>query len=77
MIIERFHARAANGETFEIVVDQEMVPAGTSGDPNATVPGLKSLRTSDGRMVNRISDTEFSVLGDPLVGEIRVQRIDP
>jgi hypothetical protein len=40
----------------------DFIAAGSHDDPNARVPGLRTLRTSDGAPVNYISKGEYRVV---------------
>jgi hypothetical protein len=60
-----FSAQSAKGETFRIIEDVEIIPAGSFDDPYATLEGLKRYVTDTGLTVNWKSDSDFEVLALP------------
>ncbi len=65
--IERFFARAEDGERFELIVTQDSLESPTAEGPQS-IPGVKAVRTVDGQRVNVINwPNEFQVLKGPKV----------
>jgi len=60
--IQTFDAVDKNGTPYTLEVWQEVIPAGTRADPDATVAGLKQLRTSDGLSVSRKSKGVYEIV---------------
>jgi hypothetical protein len=61
--IASFTATGKSGTQYEIVVTQEMIDAATRSDPNRLVGGVKTLRTSQGQLVNRIKKGHYEIVG--------------
>ena len=57
-----FDAVSADGETYTLEIWTTIIRGNTSDGPYRT-EGLKELRTSDGRHVNRIAKGEYEVIG--------------
>ena len=72
-LVDQFTARADNGDEFLIYVYQHYNDAGTLQNPNAEMPGLKELMTSDGRHVNVKGKDIYEILD--VDGPIPVRRI--
>lgn len=60
--IERFPATDPDGNTYQIIVRQEIIGAASLDDPHAEVPGMKSVYLSDGSRVNRIDANTFEII---------------
>ena len=60
-LIGIFNAFDESGNQHEIQIWQEEIPAPTRGDPHLVVPGMKQLRTTDGRPVNRESQGVYLI----------------
>lgn len=69
-----FNAVSDEGVTYVIHEYTEFVDAGSFGDPNRTVEGLKELRTSNHEAVNRIKKGKYVILSP--FGEIAVTSDD-
>ncbi len=57
-----FETVGSNGERYALYEYTEYIPAGTFGDPNAMVEGLKEFRTSEGLHVNRVGKGQYKIL---------------
>ena len=52
-MIDRFEVGTEDGERHIVCVYEDVIPAGTSDDPHATIRGkLKEYRTTEGYAVN-------------------------
>ena len=51
-----------DGRSYTIYIYTDFINAGTLDDPRAEIEGLKELRTSDGKAVNRLSKGEYQVV---------------
>ncbi|KAA3642802.1 MAG: hypothetical protein DWQ07_19955 [Chloroflexi bacterium] len=60
--IGRFVAQSDSGQEYTIVQYQEFIDAGARDDPNAEVPGLKSMKTTTGLHVNYIDSDTFKIV---------------
>lgn len=60
--IGMFRAKDRNGNVYILRILQEYVPAGSVEDPNAVIPGLKSLKTADGSHVNRLDRGRYEIV---------------
>jgi putative component of toxin-antitoxin plasmid stabilization module len=58
----RFTASGDDGRQYTVYIYTDVIDAGTFGDPNAVVEGLKELRTSDGMAVNHRQKGEYQVV---------------
>jgi hypothetical protein len=72
-IIERFSARTDEGRAVWLVARQHYRIVEQFDGPRECVDTLKTVRTEDGRTVDRISNREFILL-DRLRGKIRLRR---
>ncbi|MDP9202602.1 MAG: hypothetical protein M3P26_11815 [Gemmatimonadota bacterium] len=54
--------RTAKGKDYTLVEYDSVIPVGDFGDPNDTLPGLPSYKTTTGLTVNRKSETDFEIL---------------
>ena len=59
---DRFIAESEDREQFTLIEYTEILDAGHSGDPNATIPGLKRLETSEGQDVNYLGDDRYEIV---------------
>jgi putative component of toxin-antitoxin plasmid stabilization module len=57
-----FSATGDDGRQYEVYIYTNFIKAGTFGDPNAVVEGLKELRTSDGMAINRLQQGEYEIV---------------
>ena len=62
-----FEATGEDGGKRVIHIFTAILDAGTRGDPNAEIPGLRSLKTDDGETVNRLEKRKYQVVA---TGEI-------
>jgi hypothetical protein len=60
---QNFEAKGSDGQAYELFVYENVVEAGTRGNPGGTLRGLKEIRTKDGGGVNRVSKGVYQ-LGD-------------
>lgn len=66
--------RDSNGNLVDVDEYQELIAAGSFGNPNATIPGLKRLEiSSNGLAVNFLDEGNFQIVQ---TGEI-LYRHDP
>ena len=56
--IEKFKAKAEDGQEYTIVVFQQFISAAHLTDPQAEIPGSKRLVTSTGLIVTPGDDSE-------------------
>ncbi|MEQ1509030.1 MAG: hypothetical protein ABL909_01350 [Sphingopyxis sp.] len=61
-LVEQFDTRKANGQVVRLYVYQDMINAGTSDDPHATIPGMKRIETGQGQYVNFIDENTFKIV---------------
>ena len=64
-----FRLRSADGQVFVVYEDVEVIDVGSFDEPDATLEGLKRLRTANGDHVNQRSETEFEILGVGTLGD--------
>lgn len=57
-----FQAQSNNGHEYTIFEFTNLVDAGTMGDPNAVIPGLKRFCTADGDSVNRTDKGKYMIV---------------
>ena len=57
-----FDAFDESGQPVQIDVFVDIVDIGTRLDPGATAKGLRTLRTKDGRSVNRIAKGRYEIV---------------
>lgn len=55
---DEFDAQSEDGRTFHILIYRDVINAGTLTNPNATIDGLKSARTTEGYHCNFIDERE-------------------
>ena len=67
----RFVARGSDGQTYRVIEVTEFMHTTSLSDAPQKLEGLKSYHLADGRSVNRISDTEFEI-----VGGVRLTKIE-
>ena len=74
--IGHFKARDNAGRSYRVIVFQQIIDAGTTIHDNqrAEVPGMKVLRTEDGRDVNKRGRGEYEILDR---SRIRITSNDP
>jgi hypothetical protein len=75
--VREFTVITDRGERVRVEEWVALVDARSSDDPNAApIEGLRRLQTRDGHHVNRISDTEYEILGwGPLADEVRARLV--
>ena len=61
-LIGSFYAVSASGESITLCVYQDVIPAGSFGDPHATVLGLKRIEDEEGRAVNYCGNGEYEIV---------------
>lgn len=61
-LVDRLTVQTENGSTRTLYVYQDIIPAGSFGDPNATVRGLMSVEDEDGHAVNVLADGEYEIV---------------
>lgn len=62
VVIGSFRAVSDGGTQYEIVIFQEFIPTSSHDDPQGEVPGLKSLLTDTGLVVNYIDPETFKIV---------------
>jgi hypothetical protein len=67
-VVERFLAVSDGGKRVTIIIEQDVIDAGTHDDPGATIDGRKRAYTDSGESVDRIDDQTWLV---PSVGIVR------
>lgn len=60
-LIERIQCQREDGSPAEVQIYQDFGPAGTMGNPQAQVAGMKECRLSDGTPVNYVDAQTFKV----------------
>lgn len=60
--IATFKAKDSSGRIYVIDVFQQFVDAGTFDNPDATIPGIKSLKTRDGQHVNYVAKGQYHLV---------------
>ncbi len=60
--VQTFEAVGDDGRNYVLNVFVEIIDAKTQGDPEAEIPGLKSIKTSDGESVNRVSKGRYQIV---------------
>lgn len=60
--IDSFPAFTDTGTEYRIFQYQEYIDASTAQKPNATIPGLKFMETSDGFHVNYLDDNTYQIV---------------
>ena len=73
--IERFRARGENGYETTIIILQRFHYVRTMSQPDALVPGMKTIRTEDGFACNFKDERTFEVVNDPLHPAQIVRRV--
>ena len=75
-LVDRFQARSEDG-TYQttILISQDFLDAGSFDNPNATIPGLKTVRTADGYSCNVKGDDTFEVVNHPFRPSILLRRV--
>lgn len=70
---DRFRVRDDDGNEYEIVEHTAIMDANTFDDPDATMLGTRSLRTTDSRHVN-VQGDKYEILtdGEPTVMATRI-----
>ncbi|MEA3031179.1 MAG: hypothetical protein QOG13_2504 [Sphingomonadales bacterium] len=61
-LIDEFDVRTETGQVLRLFEFQDIINAGTKDDPHATIPGMKSIVTEDGREVNFIDENTFHIV---------------
>ncbi|MGF6976372.1 hypothetical protein QFZ94_004822 [Paraburkholderia sp. JPY465] len=61
MITDQFQAKDDNGNVYGVVVHQDRIDTSDLSGRSSLL-GMKEFRLSDGRSVNRISETEFEIV---------------
>jgi hypothetical protein len=72
-LIESFKAINETGKVFTIYVNQEFNIAEEFMAEPQEIPGIMSLRTSDGKHVNKIDENTYEILGNTEI--IRLKRM--
>jgi len=73
--IGEFIAQDSAGKSYTILVFQDIVDAGTRGDPHAELRGVRSLKTAAGERVNYVEKGKYRVFSG--WQEIEVTSSDP
>lgn len=61
-LVDQFDVRTASGQIVRLYTYQDIIPAGSFGDPNATIRGLSHIVTEDGEAVNFIDHDNFHIV---------------
>lgn len=70
-LIDRFEAVSDDGQKYIVEHYQEVVPAGSYGDPRATIPGMSRYQTSSGECLNQIDSETFQiVIGKKIIRKV-------
>ena len=59
---DEFEAHSEDGRRFFVTIYTDVINAGTLTDPNATIDGLKSARTSEGYHCNFIDQNTWEIV---------------
>jgi hypothetical protein len=62
-LVREFSAHTSTGTAYVIRHFRDILDVGTHDDPSAELPGLESLRTRDGRAVNRLEKGKYEIVG--------------
>ena len=60
--VGRFECRDQDGNSYTVIRYEGVVPAPTSSDPNATIPGMRRLALAEGKRVNYLGGTTFRIV---------------
>ena len=66
-LIETIPCDGDDGQSYVVNVYQDVIRAPSMGNPNQTIPGMKSLRLSDGRPLNFKDSDTFQTVDDTLI----------
>ncbi len=72
---DRFRVRDDNGNEHEVYELTAILDDSTVGGPDDTIPGLRELRTTGRRAVNKQGD-RYEILGDGINPAVMADRID-
>jgi hypothetical protein len=61
-LVQTFDAQTDEGHVYTLHVCQKCIEVPTRADPNAVCPALKSIRTSDGKSVNRLDRGKYQIV---------------
>jgi len=61
-LVEQFRVRTERGEVETLRIYQQIIPAGSFGNPNATIKGMMRVEDEDGNGVNRIDDDSYEIV---------------
>jgi hypothetical protein len=67
-LIDQFEVVTGKGQQVRLYVYQEVTPAGSFGDPHATIPGLKRIEDEEGNGVNYIDDVTYELVASGEIG---------
>lgn len=63
--VGEFTVRATDAKQYRVRHTREILDVGTQDNPNAELPGMNHLRTTDGRAVNKTGDRTYEIVGHP------------
>jgi len=63
-LVSSFTIKSDKGEVFTVYEYVAIISTASFDDPHGTIEGLRRLQTTNGFPVNRLSESEFEILGD-------------
>lgn len=60
-LIDRFAAKDADGNDYTVLIHQDFIDVTSKSGPGL-LPGLKAATLSDGRPLNRVDDTTYTIV---------------